>query len=141
MTACIHCGTEFSPSHEGENFCCKGCEFVHALIQEEGLERFYDLQDGAVGQPVRDRPFRPAELDWLTTLTEDAESGANGEPSEDGTGKRDTRTDASLTLRVRGISCVGCVWLIEKLFLREDGAIRADVFRTGKRRNPGAPPG
>ena len=65
MTACIHCGTEFSPSHEGENFCCKGCEFVHALIREEGLERFYDLQDGVVGQPVRDRPFRPADLAWL----------------------------------------------------------------------------
>jgi len=111
MTACIHCGTEFSPSHEGENFCCKGCEFVHALIGEQGLERFYDLQDGTVGQPVRDRPFRPVDLEWLGTLVREAGSGTG-----------------ALTLRVRGISCVGCVWLIEKLFLRHDGAIRADVF-------------
>jgi Cu2+-exporting ATPase len=116
-SACIHCGTEFSPSHEGENFCCKGCEFVHALIRDEGLERFYDLQDGAVGQPIRDRPFRPAELPWLDDLVAQA-AGA----------ETDATPSAALTLRVRGISCVGCVWLIEKLFLRHDGAIRADVF-------------
>ena len=117
MTTCIHCGTEFSPSQEGENFCCPGCEFVHALIREEGLERFYDLQDGAVGQPVRDRPFRSAELEWLELLSEKADGHAT-----------EANTTASLTLRVRGISCVGCVWLIEKLFLRLDGAVRADVF-------------
>jgi|TARA_B110000438_G_scaffold302658_1_gene361062 Cu2+-exporting ATPase len=29
------------------------------------------------------------------------------------------------SFHLQGISCVGCVWLIEKLFLRHDGAVRA----------------
>lgn len=122
MSACSHCGTEFSPSKEGENFCCRGCEFVHDLIQNEGLDRFYDLQDGAVGQPVRDRPFQPTEFNWLEDLANPAEQKA-----------RDSNGTSSLLLRVRGISCVGCVWLIEKIFLRQPGGLRADVFpSTGK---------
>ncbi|MDA0768104.1 MAG: heavy metal translocating P-type ATPase metal-binding domain-containing protein, partial [Verrucomicrobia bacterium] len=122
MASCTHCGTEFSPSQEEENFCCRGCEFVHDLIQGQGLERFYDLQDGTVGQPVRDRPFQPTEFTWLEELCTPAEAKA-----------ADLHGTASLLLRVRGISCVGCVWLIEKIFLRQPGGLRADVFpSTGK---------
>lgn len=119
MKECLHCGTEFSPSREGEKFCCRGCEFVHQLITEEGLTRFYDLQAGNPGQPARDRPFLPVDYSWLEESVRTAEEKGG--------------STAALRLHLRGISCVGCVWLVEKVFLRRDGALRADVFPTDGR--------
>ena len=120
MPACLHCGTSFSPARDGEQFCCSGCEFVHNLIRDEGLERFYDLQDTSTGRPVLDRPFQPAEFGWLDDARRRAEEDAGQRPP-------------SLQLHVRGISCVGCVWLIEKLFTRHPGSIAADVFPSNGR--------
>ena len=45
--ACTHCGTSFHPSTPEEEFCCSGCAFVHDMITNEGLERFYDLKGNA----------------------------------------------------------------------------------------------
>lgn len=117
MTTCVHCGASFSPSREGEKFCCKGCEFVFELIHSEGLDRFYELRDKSAGQPVLDRPFQKNELGWLEAEQERAEEAA----------ARESRAPR-LSLHVRGISCVGCVWLIERLFRRIPGGEQADVF-------------
>src|SRR5579859_487023 len=44
--ACFHCG-EPCPDERFSKldkiFCCQGCQFVHELLIENGLERFYDL--------------------------------------------------------------------------------------------------
>jgi len=54
--ACAHCGL---PS-AGE-FCCTGCEVVHAAIAEHGLERFYALRDAAA--PAHTTTYGYTELD------------------------------------------------------------------------------
>jgi len=114
MTGCDHCGTEFSPGVEGERYCCKGCEYVAELISEQGFEQFYDLKQGVAVAPVRSRPFEEHDFSWLGGKMEEAENKALG------------RGDAArLDLRLEGISCVGCVWLVEKLFARHAGSIRA----------------
>ena len=108
-TLCIHCGTRFSPRNGREDFCCAGCEFVHKLIMEHGLERFYELRDTAV-LPVKSLVFQKRDYRWLAELA----AATPGSP-------------ARLTLDLQGVSCIGCVWLIERLFLRRTGALSACV--------------
>lgn len=112
MATCEHCGTAFSAATPEEKFCCRGCEFVAGMIQEAGFDRFYDLKQGLATAPVRSRPFENHDFQWLTPRMAEAEA-----KSADNT--------ANLDCAIEGISCVGCVWLIEKLFEKHPGAIRA----------------
>jgi len=104
MSLCEHCGTEFSPRSVGDRFCCRGCDYVATLIREQGLGRYYDLKQDATAAPVRSRPFEDHDFTWL--------EAAGSSSSE-------------IDCAVEGISCIGCVWLIERLFERHPGAIRA----------------
>jgi P-type Cu2+ transporter len=113
MQACDHCGTTFTPRRVEERFCCRGCEFVATMIRGQGLDRFYDLQGSSTTPPVRSRPFETHDFSWLPPVGGTADSL----PSSGGVGTFDCA--------VEGISCIGCVWLIERLFLRMPGAIRA----------------
>lgn len=114
MTSCAHCGTEYAAKSEDDRYCCKGCQFVAELISEQGFEHFYDLKQGVAVAPVRSRPFEEHDFSWLAPKMADAESKAlaRHEP-------------ARLDLGLEGISCVGCVWLIEKIFTKHPGSIRA----------------
>lgn len=86
---------------------------MNQLLIGEGLDDFYKLQGGQAGRPVGERPFEPTKIDWLEPLI---------------AGLPDDKEQQSLRLRVSGVTCVGCVWLIEKLFLEQPGAVRASVF-------------
>lgn len=112
--ACVHCGTIFEAADAKDQYCCSGCAFVHDLIQQGGLDRFYDLKGAATIQPVGTRAFRPGSWDWLTRIASEAEQSA-------------AASDASLTVKVQGLSCVGCVWLIKKVFEDKPGAVRIDI--------------
>lgn len=113
---CIHCGTPLQSSQKESSFCCTGCEFVHQLIHEQGLEKFYDLKRGENSVPLRDQPFQQYDFTWLEEAVEKYEIDTPEKPT--------TEWEGSL----QGISCIGCVWLIEKLFLRHNGAIRCDII-------------
>ncbi|MBT8037036.1 MAG: heavy metal translocating P-type ATPase metal-binding domain-containing protein [Verrucomicrobiae bacterium] len=115
---CIHCETPLEPSQKDSGFCCTGCEFVYQLIHDQGLEKFYDLKRGENSTPLRDQPFQQYDFSWLE------ESIAKYEA--DSPDAVTTEFEGSL----QGISCIGCVWLVEKLFLRCDGAIRCDIIPT-----------
>jgi Cu2+-exporting ATPase len=114
MASCEHCGTEYLAKSAATRFCCKGCEFVADLISENGFEQFYDLKQGLAVAPVRSRPFEEHDFSWLAAKVLEAEEKAVA--AGDG---------ARLDLALEGISCVGCVWLVEKLFARHAGSIRA----------------
>jgi Cu2+-exporting ATPase len=114
MAACAHCGTGFSSGSADERYCCRGCEYVAELISEQGFERFYDLKQGLAVAPVKSRPFEEHDFSWLPAKVAAAEDGARAQGCE-----------AKLDLGLEGISCVGCVWLIERLFARHPGGIRA----------------
>jgi Cu2+-exporting ATPase len=112
MSVCEHCGTAFTPRVEGEKYCCRGCDYVAGMIREQGFGRYYDLKRDATGTPVRSRPFEDHDFAWLVPAMAAAEAR-----SRDGV--------VELDCAVEGISCIGCVWLIERLFERHDGAVRA----------------
>lgn len=106
---CIHCGTPFHSPDPDESFCCRGCEYVHGLISERGWERYYSLRDGAI-QPVKSTPFHPRDTSWVIQWQQQGERNC------------DDKGWARGTLSIQGISCVGCVWLIERLFHEWEGA-------------------
>lgn len=113
MADCVHCGTPFPAKDAAEKFCCKGCEFVHDMILGEGLDRFYSLRGDSPVKPVRGVPFESHDYSWLVERVNLLESGAaEGCPVE---------ADFSLD----GISCIGCVWLVEKIYHRHEGALDA----------------
>lgn len=110
MATCVHCATPFSAASELEKFCCRGCEYVHDLIHDEGLDRFYDLRSNSTLRPVRSVPFEAKDFTWLETVKVTAETDLpDGAAAE---------ADFSL----EGLSCVGCVWLVENLFQKYPGA-------------------
>ncbi|MBC2604605.1 heavy metal translocating P-type ATPase [Pelagicoccus albus] len=109
--ACKHCGTTFSQVKEDDAFCCSGCEYVYRIIHDESLERFYDLR-GNVSRPVGSSVFQNTDYPWLDSLIEIAESKGKV---------------ASLSLALEGISCVGCVWLIDRVFSEAPGGVSCRV--------------
>lgn len=113
MASCEHCGTEFSTKAAEDRFCCRGCEYVADLISEQGFDQFYDLKQGIAVAPVRSRPFEEHDFAWLAPKVAEAEAKARSQGEA-----------ARLDLGLEGISCVGCVWLVEKLFTRHPGSIR-----------------
>ncbi len=114
MAGCEHCGTEFSAKSAQDRYCCRGCEYVSELISEQGFGQFYDLKQGLTVTPVRSRPFEEHDFSWLGPKVTDAENKAQARG-----------TEAWMELGLEGISCVGCVWLVAKLFARHPGSIRA----------------
>ncbi|KAB2641890.1 MAG: HAD family hydrolase [Verrucomicrobia bacterium] len=115
VASCEHCGTEYARQKGAvERYCCRGCEYVAAMIAENGFEQYYDLKLGLAVTPVRSRPFEEHDFSWLDGKMAEAERRAlqQGEA-------------AHMELSLEGISCVGCVWLVEKLFVRHAGAVRA----------------
>ena len=100
--ACLHCGADV---RSGETFCCSGCESVYGLLRSEHLERYYELR-GESGSACR-IPDAHRDAMWVDAL----DARVHG---------------ATETLRVnvdvQGVHCTACVWLMEELFRRQEGA-------------------
>lgn len=112
-STCKHCGSPV-PGGRADGFCCAGCAYVHDLLHSRGLDHFYDLKGGKSLPPVAPQALRERDYEWLAQLAAHAAAGRQGQPAE-------------LRLALQGISCVGCVWLIEKLFSRHAGGLRVNV--------------
>lgn len=143
---CRHCGAPLIDARMREaGFCCAGCSYVFRLVHEHGLDGYYRIKD-EVTAPADGAVFEPRDYAWLEEAQRAAEGGARS-PSGPGLhGNAPSGTQAGphvrqaqcpepaegesrphlaapeLTLGVQGISCAGCVWLIERLFQREPGA-------------------
>jgi Cu2+-exporting ATPase len=109
---CLHCGTPVKKTEARELFCCAGCEYVYQLIHQSGLDRFYDLQ-GGLSQPAASTVFQERDYLWLK------ESMVELEKTE--------KEDVEAHFSIQGISCVGCVWLLEKVYKQSEGAISCGI--------------
>lgn len=104
--ACIHCDTPIPASRGEDPFCCPGCAAAHAWISQAGLDHFYQIkdQDGArAWTPLSDQTPNFAHFDdpdYLESLG---------------------LTPGDSVLRVVGLHCAACVWLLEQLPKRLDG--------------------
>ncbi len=105
---CRHCGAPLIDARmEASGFCCAGCSYVHRLVHEHGLAGYYRIKD-EVTAPADAAVFQPRDYAWLETAQREAEAAPAPVPE--------------LTLDVQGISCAGCVWLIERVFQQVPGA-------------------
>ena len=111
---CRHCGTALSDeTMRKSGFCCYGCAYVFSIVHEHGLDGYYRIKD-ALTPPVDAVVFQTRDFSWLSELQQKAETKAGeGTPSA--------------IVGIQGISCAGCVWLIEKLFQQMPGARQINV--------------
>jgi Cu+-exporting ATPase len=100
-------------AREGRNFCCLGCQTVFQLLHENGLERFYTL-DQRPGRRVT--AGSRARWDYLDDPV------VRGQLLDFADATR-----ARVTLRLPQIHCVACVWLLENLFRLHPGVGRVVV--------------
>lgn len=108
--ACRHCGAPLIDARMVETgFCCAGCAYVFRLVNEHGLAGYYRIKD-TVTVPADAAVFQPRDYVWLETAQQEAEAATP------------VPRIPELSLDVQGISCAGCVWLIERLFQQQPGA-------------------
>ncbi len=112
---CRHCSTPVPEGAPEAGFCCRGCSYVYKLIHDEGLDQFYDLKGGAAVDPVREKAFAANDWTWLEQRVAEAEAAA----VEEGVARIETG--------VEGVSCVGCLWLMERLFTRHEGGLGCET--------------
>jgi P-type Cu2+ transporter len=109
---CRHCGSALIDDRMVQTgFCCAGCSYVFRLVHEHGLAGYYNIKDD-ITVPADTAVFQPRDYQWLDEAQRVADSAAGGIPE--------------LMVDVQGISCTGCVWLIERVFQQQPGA--RDVF-------------
>ncbi len=114
LTLCEHCRTPFQATPQESRFCCAGCSFVHGMILAGGMEKFYDLRGSATILPAGNAVLLQGDTAWAADALRGAEAGTEGELVE-------------RVFDVQGVSCVGCVWLIEAAFLKMPGTVRCFV--------------
>jgi len=115
---CRHCGAALIDERMRQTgFCCSGCAYVYRLVHEHGLAGYYNLKD-PITAPADAAVFHARDYGWLEAAQRQAEEAAAAGP-------RPIRPP-ELTLDVQGISCTGCVWLIERLHQQQPGA--RDIF-------------
>ena len=118
-SSCRHCG--IPTSDETQEFCCAGCAYVYRLVQESGLGAYYQIKD-KVTAPAEAALLPARDYQWLGEAQKTAEARA-GEGTPE------------LTLDLQGISCAGCIWLVERVFTRQAGSGRIEInAQTGQLR-------
>lgn len=120
---CDHCHLVFDESvmiNENKlNFCCKGCQGVYHLLQDDGLDSFYDkLGNKTISPPleVQDDTNRFDTKSFENTFTSINKNGFK-----------------QIDLIIEGIHCAACVWLNEKVLYSTDGIISADINFTNNK--------
>jgi Cu+-exporting ATPase len=109
--SCFHCGLK-CPDRSfmtGEKvFCCQGCQVVHDLLAENGLDQFYDLSRHPgvrVAQASKREQYAYLDTPALQQRLLDFTDGVQ----------------SRVTFHVPAIHCVACVWLLENLFRLHPG--------------------
>ncbi len=125
-TTCRHCGAALLDARMRQSgFCCAGCSYVFRLVHEQGLDAYYRIKD-EITAPVDGGVFAPSDFAWIEEAQRDAECRAGSPVSVAihywGGQETSPYKIPELTLGLQGISCAGCVWLIERLFQKQNGA-------------------
>ena len=112
---CRHCSNRYETDSGVDGFCCVGCREVYAFIHEEGFDDYYRMQDRPA-EPLKDRAFTLPDAEAIRQAQLRIKSHGGS---------------SHAIFAVEGMSCMGCVWLIQRLALQQGGVLRADVSLTG----------
>ena len=111
-SCCPHCDSPTGTSAPHAPYCCQGCKVAHQFLQDAGLDRFYSLRQGTALPAIGDAAASPGPLAWLEPLL--TQAAAQGPIRR-------------LVLDVQGIQCAACVWLMERLYARQPGALEVQI--------------
>ncbi len=109
-SSCKHCGLPVPPPRPRDDhsadFCCSGCQAAYSLIAGEGLEEYYALRERFSQRPEHAVDASLAEQSFVDL---DSPRFTEQHTSASSEGRRQA------TLRLQGIHCAACVWLLERL--------------------------
>lgn len=116
---CFHCGDECSTKihYNDRVFCCNGCKMVYEILQENGLNNYYNIENTPGVKPVSSH----SKYDFL-------------ENEELANTFYDFKDDeyVKVTLFLPQIHCSSCVWLLENLSKLNKGILNSEIHFTKK---------
>ncbi|MBZ7955431.1 heavy metal translocating P-type ATPase [Campylobacter molothri] len=107
---CEHCRLSYQKSqmiiYKDNFFCCKGCESVWKILHETGLDEFYER--------LGDRSLKPVNLEFSNKNYDEFITQTKEGFSE-------------IYLMIHGIECAACIWLNEKILIKQQGILELDI--------------
>ena len=115
--SCAHCGLPAPPAAAGAPaFCCRGCESVYGLMQDEELGDFYALRARS-GEGAPAPRVDAARLALATSSYAHLDEALD--PSREGA--------QEVTLYINGVHCAACAWVLERAPARLEGVMGAQA--------------
>ncbi|MDA3966767.1 heavy metal translocating P-type ATPase [Helicobacter sp. WB40] len=128
MRKCDHCHLEFDDDSlhianingKDKYFCCNGCEGVYRLLDSEDLGGFYDK--------LGSNTLSPVSKNTSSLNQYDTEAFIEKYVSKDG-------DKCSISLVLEKIHCVACIWLNERILLKQNGIFSVNINYTNNKAN------
>ena len=118
---CYHCGDQIigKPiSKADKHFCCNGCLTVYEILEENGLDQFYAINEKSGVKPDASRQSKFAALD-VPEIFEDFVSFQN-------------ETIYRVTFFLPAIHCSSCIYLLEHLKKLDPEIINSEANFTAR---------
>lgn len=114
--SCFHCGEPCTSTHiqlEEKDFCCEGCKTVYEILEDNGMCRYYDIDEKA-GMSLKGK--KQAAFAYL-------DDPDVREKLIDFANEKQTR----VTFFIPAIHCASCLWLLENLYKFHSGVLATTV--------------
>lgn len=113
---CAHCGDDCLSekiSIENNYFCCTGCKTVYQILNEQGLDNYYNIEQTP---GISKRNSKTTDFDFLDNekVKETIYEFSDGKTSR-------------IRLYLPMIHCSSCIWLLENLHKLSDGIVQCRV--------------
>lgn len=135
---CLHCQQPLASVDRTDDFCCNGCQAAYQLIHSQGLDQYYAIRDRMSGIGSGSNASTSNDIGLASNATLAVPEQLLRESFVDLDAPRfwqqhvislpEGRVQA--TLRLHGIHCAACVWLLERLPQFQPGVIYARVDLT-----------
>lgn len=103
--ACYHCGEPCAPTLiqlDDKDFCCEGCKTVFEILDDNGMCRYYDIDEQA-GMSLKGKKLAAFAYLDDPDVREKLIDFANADQTR-------------VTFFVPAIHCASCLWLLENLY-------------------------
>lgn len=113
---CVHCGDECLSDKivfEDKNFCCSGCKTVFQILNEQGLDDYYSIEETP---GINKRNTTKIDYDFIDNekVKEEIYEFTDGKISR-------------IKIYLPTIHCSSCIWLLENLHKLSSGIIQCRV--------------
>ena len=120
---CVHCGEDCGKNPvmwDGKPFCCHGCKTVYQILNQNKLDKYYDIQ------PMSGIKVDQTDVGEKYAYLDNQEIADKLLVFSDG-------GYSKVSLFVPTIHCASCIWLLENLHTLNNGIIHSSVNFPQKR--------